>query len=886
MPNKLRPDPIIPDHEVLRKIGGGAYGEVWLARGVTGALRAVKIVWREDFEDARGFEREFEGILKFEPISRDHPGLVNVLHVGRSPDGTSFYYYVMELGDDVANGQDINPVEYEPRTLRADAKISAGTRMETSLCIDVGIRLADALDHLHERGLAHRDVKPANVIFVNGKAKLADIGLVAARDQRTFVGTEGFVPPEGPGSAPADVYSLGKVLYEIATGKDRLDFPELPDELPPAEERKRWLDLNRVICDICDPYLSRRKITSAGELADALRRLQRGKRRRSTGLAAWVTSLVLGGFIVFGAWEALKDNKVVKQWIAGDEGNKVVAPPEVLKGKIRVVSYPEGAEVRRNGVWLGVTSLEQNEEPVGSEVEYTISMLGYKEMKVHGTVPKSAVTEPMIIGGQLEEFKPPEPGFKWENQGIEYAPVPPDGIEHISPGFVTDAAWSAYMQKNAKKDIVSETLKLVQGGRTDRVVLVKQEEALAYCEWLRADAFQNNRLAEDDEIIPLPDEKFTNPGLTENARTQGLKPFRVLVRPIPYGHLLVTSDPPGARVTLDDKKQMGETMEPLSIQLRPGKFKLKFTLDGYAPKDFTGELGERESQNVNVVLSENKGVRFEKPWENSLGMKMVPVGTNRDLMVCIWETRVVDFDAYINSPAFKQDQKKPGQKPLKPTAPRPPGVHPVANINRDMAERFCEWLTAKEQAEFRIATDTKYRLPTDLEWSGLVGLTGTEGEHHATPGARDGDKAKIFPWGSSLIWPPPAKWANLADIAASNAKTIAHDHAILGYDDSFPKTAPVGSFPPTMVGGYAVYDLCGNVQEWVADNYHAAAPPAGKPPIGVLRGGGWTSFKEDALYLGARNAVPANVSDECYGFRVVLAKETLKPDKAPDSPTH
>ena len=193
--SNVRPDLTIPDHEVLRKIGGGAYGEVWLARGVTGALRAVKAVWYNDFEDQRGFEREFEGILKYEPISRDHPGLVHILHVGRAEiEGEPFYYYVMELGDDVATGRDINPVEYEPRTLRSDMKEAGGDGIAVEDCIICGRMLAEALQHLHENGLAHRDVKPSNVIFVDGKAKLADIGLVALRGQQTFVGTEGFVP--------------------------------------------------------------------------------------------------------------------------------------------------------------------------------------------------------------------------------------------------------------------------------------------------------------------------------------------------------------------------------------------------------------------------------------------------------------------------------------------------------------------------------------------------------------------------------------------------------------------------------------------------------------------------------------------------------------------
>ena len=132
MQKKIRPDPLIPDHEVLRKIGGGSYGEVWLARGVTGAMRAVKIVYREDFSDERTFEREFEGILRFEPISRDHRGFVNILHVGRNDDQNEFYYYVMELGDDAHSDDEINPVEYEPRTLRTDMMRANGKPLSTN----------------------------------------------------------------------------------------------------------------------------------------------------------------------------------------------------------------------------------------------------------------------------------------------------------------------------------------------------------------------------------------------------------------------------------------------------------------------------------------------------------------------------------------------------------------------------------------------------------------------------------------------------------------------------------------------------------------------------------------------------------------------------------
>src|SRR6266496_3645979 len=58
--------PQVPDHQLLRRIGEGAYGEVWLARSVMGTYRAVKVIYRKTFEHDRPYEREFGGMQKFE----------------------------------------------------------------------------------------------------------------------------------------------------------------------------------------------------------------------------------------------------------------------------------------------------------------------------------------------------------------------------------------------------------------------------------------------------------------------------------------------------------------------------------------------------------------------------------------------------------------------------------------------------------------------------------------------------------------------------------------------------------------------------------------------------------------------------------------------------
>jgi hypothetical protein len=258
--------PAVADHQLLSRIGGGSYGEVWLGRSVMGEYRAIKIVYRNSFADERPFLRELSGLRNFEPISRSYEGFLDVVQIGMN-EGQGYFYYVMELGDDVGSGRAVDPAQYHPKTLSVE--IARRGKLPVQECLQLGITLSQAIAELHKHGFVHRDVKPSNIIFVNGIPKLADIGLVTeVTEGGTYVGTQGFIPPEGPGTAQADVYSLGKVLYEAATGKDRLEFPELPTFTEEADDRELFLELNEVILHACSADPSRRYETASDMHAD------------------------------------------------------------------------------------------------------------------------------------------------------------------------------------------------------------------------------------------------------------------------------------------------------------------------------------------------------------------------------------------------------------------------------------------------------------------------------------------------------------------------------------------------------------------------------------------------------------------------------------------
>ena len=278
----LEPAPKIPGYELFHPpFGSGAYGQVWLARNRRGQWRAVKVIYLAKFDqNTDPYEREFNGISRYQPISSRHPGLLRVDFVSEKQPG--YFYYAMELGDSLEPGWENNPAAYQPRDLVSDRAKLPKRRLPVAACFRVGIALCEALDFLHRQGMTHRDIKPQNIIFVNGQPKLADLGLITdirpVNEERTLVGTPGYMPPspERPGTVAADLYALGMVLYVLSTGRPAALFPEVATTLVSTEEPPDFLPLNNVILKACQPAPADR-YASAGEMRAALEAAQNKK---------------------------------------------------------------------------------------------------------------------------------------------------------------------------------------------------------------------------------------------------------------------------------------------------------------------------------------------------------------------------------------------------------------------------------------------------------------------------------------------------------------------------------------------------------------------------------------------------------------------------------
>lgn len=272
-------------YEVVRELGKGAMGIVYLAKdpliGRLVALKTIRVAAHADDDEAKEFQQRFireaqaAGIL-------NHPSIVTVHDIGQDePSGVSF------IAMEYVEGNNLKEVLAQGRALTWD---QIG---------EIIAQVADAIDFAHAKGIVHRDVKPANIILIEGnRAKITDFGIAKIASGGAnltttgqFLGTPNYMAPEQIKGAPVDgrtdIFSLGICFYECLTrrkpfGGDSLTsisykivhepFPSLHEINPQIPE-----GFEEVVgqCLAKDPS---KRYQRGKDLANAIRAVIRGER--------------------------------------------------------------------------------------------------------------------------------------------------------------------------------------------------------------------------------------------------------------------------------------------------------------------------------------------------------------------------------------------------------------------------------------------------------------------------------------------------------------------------------------------------------------------------------------------------------------------------------
>ena len=208
---------VVDGHEIIRPLGTGGMGEVYLARGMGGTLRAFKIVRTDQETSAQAtarFQREVLALSKLH-----HPGIVRILDAGKLPNGALYLAMEYVAGPDV------------------QAAVGWDGPFPVVEALRILTQVAAALAYAHEAGVVHRDLKPSNVILADGDpgcAKIIDFGLARVvedqglaltklTDDQQLIGSPLYLAPEQSANSdvgpPADIYALGGIAYYLLTGE-------------------------------------------------------------------------------------------------------------------------------------------------------------------------------------------------------------------------------------------------------------------------------------------------------------------------------------------------------------------------------------------------------------------------------------------------------------------------------------------------------------------------------------------------------------------------------------------------------------------------------------------------------------------------------------------
>ena len=278
--DEVRPSHQIPGFQMLDKLGAGAMAVVFKAKQLSlDRMVAIKVLPKrlsENPEYVDRFYKEGRAAAKL-----NHNNIVQAIDVG---EASGMHYFVMEY--------------VKGKTVYDD--LSKGQAYPENEALDIIIQIAEALEHAHERGLIHRDVKPKNIMITEqGIGKLADMGLAreasdhatAMSEQGRAYGTPYYIAPEqirGEVNIDfrVDIYSLGATLYHMVTGKVPFDAStpsavmhrHLKEALVPPDHLNAALSVG--LSEVVEVMMAKKKTdryNSISELLGDLRAVRNGE---------------------------------------------------------------------------------------------------------------------------------------------------------------------------------------------------------------------------------------------------------------------------------------------------------------------------------------------------------------------------------------------------------------------------------------------------------------------------------------------------------------------------------------------------------------------------------------------------------------------------------
>lgn len=417
-------------YRLYREIGKGGYGRVWMAEVPGGDLRALKIVEVKN-GDTTAFERERSALERVRDLSLSSEFMVPIDDV-EIHTAHGFLSYTMPLADDLSGHHIANRDGYRPRSLETELKKHG--RLPIKDCIAVTKRILGAVKVLHSKGLIHRDIKPGNVIFLNGHAVLADFGLVTHEGSDiSQVCSPSNKPPEGVGAAAGDLRAVGVLLYRLATGNPAEHFPspvyDIHDPAFPKLSRVFTMagedePSNRYInARAMELALDRVLIKPRKEIPAQSRKLwhptwkapKRSEAPDTPGMLKFKTHI--RNIVEAGRLDATAQSKPQRDYMNQDEFSKVVAnvclaferrighePELLIKACLMAQATMEPDKVRREALIKDAAALSGGVSGIGMVITGIGLALGWGQGVIHAVIvffTGSSLSGPIgwIVGG-------------------------------------------------------------------------------------------------------------------------------------------------------------------------------------------------------------------------------------------------------------------------------------------------------------------------------------------------------------------------------------------------------------------------------------------------------------------------------------------------------